>query len=370
MFNISKKDFRKIDKLLMFSMLALITFGLLVLRSAVNATSGSINSQIISTIVGFIVMIVIFFVDLDFIKKIKWFIYAMIVLALAATLVFGYGTDLWGAKSWIKIGPLSMQPSEFVKMGLIIVLASYLDDNKSKIGTWFFCLKYFIVAGIPIFLIMKQPDFGTSMVFIFIILTMFFVAGFPFKKIAILAGVGLTVLLISLPILWSKMDDFQKERILNFLDSGRDVTGTGYQAYQGSIALGSGKLTGRGYMKGPFTQNRYLPEQHTDFIFPVLAEEFGFLGGIIAISLFLLLLSRILKISRKSTSIFDSTMTIGILALLFIHIFENIGMTLGVMPITGIPLPFFSNGGTFQIVNISCIALVLSVNMQRKTLDF
>lgn len=370
MFNISKKEFRRLDKILLFTFAFLIFYGLIVLSSALNSINGSIKSQVFSTVIGLVGMIIIFFIDLDFFKKVKWIIYFIIIGMLLATLIFGFGLDRWGAKSWIKIGPMSLQPSEFVKFGLIIFLSVYLDENKKDINKFSFFIKYMVLSGIPIFLILRQPDFGTSMVFVFIVISMLFVSGFSWKNIIIILTISIITLTITFPILWNRLDNFQKERILNFGNSERDLTGSGYQSQQGVIALGSGQLSGKGYKQGPFSQNKYIPEQHTDFIFPVLVEEFGFIGGATFILMFSLLLTRILKIAFNSTEIYHISMSVGVFSLIFIHIFENVGMTMRIMPITGIPLPFFSNGGTFQIVNIACVALVFSVNVQRKALDF
>lgn len=370
MFNLSKKEFRKIDKVLLFSFISLVVFGLIVLNSAISPSRATIKSQLISTVSGFIMLILILFMDLDFLKKFKWLIYAIIVVSLATTLFFGFGLEDWGGRSWLKFGPINIQPSELVKVALIVFLAIYLDENRNKINTIWFVVKYLFFSGVPIFLIMRQPDFGTSMVFVFIVVTMLFIAGFSWKNIAISIGLATIVLAISVPIIWSRMDEYQKNRILDFGNTERNLSGSGYQTEQGIIALGSGQLRGRGYMQGPFSQNRYIPESHTDFIFPVLVEELGFLGGAVTIVLFLLLLWRILKIASDSTQLFHSTMSVGIFSLIFIHIFENIGMTMRLMPVTGIPLPFFSHGGTFQMVNIICIALIFSINVERKALDF
>lgn len=374
MFNINKKDFRRIDFLLIMSVISLVIIGLVVLKSAILPNGDDIKSQIIATLLGIFSFFVIYFFDLDVFKKLRWILYLLIIVALAATMVLGIGSDQWGANLWIRIGSFSFQPSEFVKVLLILFLAAFIDKNKMEVNTLSFIIKYFILALIPVLLIIKQGDFGTAMVVLFIVSAMFFMSGLKMKKLMTLLAIILVILILVLaigyPFLWNKLDTYQQNRILNFIDPSRDVSDSGLQMERGYVAIGSGQLYGRGYMNGPLAQNRYIPEQHTDYIFPVLIEEFGFLGGIVVIGLYLLMILRMLTVSLKSPDIFSTNIVVGIAAMFFIHIFENIGMTMRIMPVTGIPLPFFSNGGTFQIVNLICIGFIISISAIRKPLDF
>lgn len=374
MFNINKKDFKKIDFLLIISVLSLVVIGLLVLRSAMLANGDNIKSQLLATILGIFSFFLIYFIDLDIFKKIQWLLYLIIIAALGATMVLGVGSDQWGANLWITIGSFSIQPSELVKVILIVFLAAFIDKNKAEVNSLSFIIKYFILALIPVFLIIKQGDFGTAMVVLFIVSAMFFMSGIKFKRlmtmIAIILAVIILVFSLAFPLVWDRLDEYQQNRILNFIDPSRDLSDSGLQMERGYVAIGSGQLSGRGYMKGPMAQNRYIPEQHTDFIFPVLIEEFGFIGGVIVIGLYFLMIIRMLRISMKATDIFSTTIVVGIAAMFFIHIFENIGMTIRLMPVTGIPLPFFSNGGTFQIVNLVAIGLIISISAMRRPLEF
>lgn len=367
MFNIRRKSFKKFDFVLFFSVLISCIFGLIVLRSAtLNSAVGSsiIRSQTIVTILGFIILFIFIIMDYEFLGKLYVPIYIVSVLLLLAVLIFGVGDDQAGvgAKNWLMIGGFVFQPAEPAKIGLIISLAKFIDKNKDTINAPFTLLKVLAFAFFPVLLILKQPDAGTAMVFIFFIAAMFFAAGIKWRYIGYALGVGL----LSLPIIWLNLDVYQKNRVFNFLDPERDTSGTGYQALQGRIAVGSGEIFGRGLYQGTQTQYNFLPAKQTDFIFAVLAEELGFLGGAGLILLYFIMMQRFLLIAKRSEDLFGSLMTIGIFGKFLFHIWENIGMTIGLMPITGIPLPFFSHGGTYQLVNLISIGIVLSVGLRKK----
>ncbi|MBC8589194.1 rod shape-determining protein RodA [Paratissierella segnis] len=368
MFNLKKKSFKKFDFLLLFSVIALCIYGLIMIKSATLSfeSSKQVKTQAISTILGLFVILILILLDYEVLSKLYIPIYVVCNLLLIVVLFKGVGDEQWGARSWLYIGKFGFQPAEFVKVGLIISLAKFIDINKERINEPFTLLKVLAFAFLPVLLILKQPDAGTAIVFVFFIAIMLFAADVKWKYIgmAIIAGVA------SLPILWFKLDEFQRNRIFNFLDPERDMSNTGYQAMQGKIAIGSGKVFGRGLFQGVYTQYNYIPEKQTDFIFAVIGEELGFLGGIVLILLYLIMLQRMIKIAKNSTDTFGSCMCIGIVAMFLFHIWENIGMTIGLMPITGIPLPFLSYGGTFQLVNMICIGIVLSVGLHREGLTF
>lgn len=374
MFNLNKKDYRRIDFILILSVIALLIIGLVVLSSAIRPNGESLKTQLIATILGFLSFFIIFFIDFDLFKKLRWLVYLVIIAGLASTMFIGVGGETWGANLWIRVGSFTFQPSEFAKVLLILFLAAFIDKNKADVNKISFVFKYFLVALIPVALIIKQGDFGTAMVTLFIVAVMFFMSGIKIRNLLTLLIIVLVIaaliLSIAFPILWNKLSGYQKDRILNFIDPSRDLSDSGMQMENGFVAIGSGQLYGRGYAKGPMSQNRYIPELHTDYIFPVLVEEFGFIGGVIVIALYFIMIFRMLVISQKAPDIFSTTVVVGIAALFFIHIFENIGMTMRLMPMTGIPLPFFSNGGTFQIVNLACIGIVISISALRKPLDF
>lgn len=365
MFNLKKKNIKDIDLLLLISTIALSVYGLVVLLSAYGGNISAIKTQLISTIIGFITIGILCTMDLDVIKRSFRVIYGISIVLLILTLLIGRGLDAWGAKSWIYIGSFSIQPSEIVKILLIFSFAAYLDKYKLTINEPKRLILSLIFVGFPVGLILLQPDFGTAMVYLFFIAAMLFVAGISWKWILILLFAGLTVGFI----IFTNLSGYRADRIQNFLNPNRDTSGSNWQQQQGLIAIGSGMLNGRGYMKGTQSQYGYIPEKETDFIFSVLAEEMGFIGAVILIILFAMVILRLVKIAKNSRNTFVSNMVTGIAAMLFIHIFENIAMTIGLMPVTGIPLPFLSSGGTFQLICLAEIGLALSASMQRSIKD-
>lgn len=366
MSNKRKGFLKRFDFILLFTVIILGVLGLVVLSSA-TASQGNISylkTQGIAFILGLVCILVIMLINYETFGKLYMFIYFISNLLLIAVLFLG--TEDKGAQSWIRIGSFGFQPSEFVKIGIIISLAKFIDKNHETINKPFTLIKVLIFAFIPVGLILLQPDFGTAIVFVFFIVVMLFIAGLDWKYIlyATIAGV------ISLPILWFSLQGYQKNRILDFLDPTRDAMGTGYQVLQSKIAIGSGQVFGLGLYNGNQTQFGFLPEKHTDFIFSVIGEELGLIGGLTLIILYLIMMYRLIKIAKTSKDVFGSVMVTGISAMMIFHIFENIGMTMGLMPVTGIPLPFISNGGTFLLSNMICIGLALSVGMKKEGLSF
>lgn len=365
MFNLKKKNIKDLDWILLVTALLLSVFGIVVLYSAYGGNFAAIRTQIGATVLGFLFIGLLCTMDFDVIKKPYWIVYGISLGLLVLTLIFGRGLDEWGAKSWIYIGSFSFQPSEIVKVGMIFAFAAYLDQYKYTINDPLRLIKTLVFIAIPIGLILLQPDFGTAMVYIFFVAAMLFVAGISWKWILIFAVAGITVGFLVL----TNLSGYRADRIENFLNPQRDASGTNWQQQQGLIAIGSGMMSGRGYLQGTQSQYGYIPEKETDFIFSVLAEELGFVGAVIMVILFTILILRLVKISKASNNTFISIMVTGIAAMLFVHIFENVGMTIGLMPVTGIPLPFFSSGGTFQLITLIVVGLALSASMQKSYRD-
>lgn len=363
---------RNFDLTLFITVIFLSLYGILIISSAAKSTGlklGSlsfITTQGVSTILGLAIIALLINMDYKVFGKLYIAIYIASNLLLASVYLFGTGVEDWGARSWIRIGPVGFQPAEVAKITVIICVAKYIDKNKHRINELFTLVKILAFAAIPIILVLTQPDFGTAMVYVFFVVVMIFVAGLDFKYI----WYSLLALALSLPFIWLSLGEYQRERLFNFRDPSRDAMGTGYQALQSQIAIGSGKLFGKGLYKGSQTQFGFLPEKQTDFIFAVVGEELGLLGGVILLILYFIMLYRLIDIARNTHDLFGKLIVIGVFAMMFIHIFENIGMTMGLTPITGIPLPFMSYGGTFQLSNMVAIGLALSVSMKRETLSF
>lgn len=369
MFNRSKKDMSHFDWILFLVTLILCVFGFIVVFSATVSRGGqwhALKSQFAATALGVALIVLLQYIDVDYMKKLAMPIYGIAVLLLIATMLFGVGEDAWGARSWLKLGPVTFQPAEFTKIAVMIAFAMLLERYQYRLNKITTLLILAVAMGIPVVLILRQPDFGTAAVFIFFLALMIFYAGLHWGYIV----AALVLVAVATPIVYQHLSPMQQDRILNFLNPMRDVMKSGYQTYQGLIAIGSGKLFGKGFLHGTQTQYGFIPERDTDYIFAVLAEEFGLVGAGVLIFLYAVMLLRILLISKRAKDMFSRTLCVGVAAMQFIHIFENIGMTIGVMPLTGIPLPFLSNGGTFQLINLLSIGMILCISTQRKPLDF
>lgn len=368
MFNFKMKSIKKFDFILFFTMIVMCIFGLIMIKSTTLSfdTNRFVRSQTIAMVVGLLAIVVLVLLDYEFLGKLYIPIYIVSNALLVATLIWGFGSEKWGSDSWLEIAGVVFQPAEFVKIGLIISLAKFIDNNHETINQPFTLLKILGFAGLPVLLIMMQPDAGTAMVFVFFIALMLFVAGLNWRYI----GYAFGALIVALPIMWFRLVPYQRDRFFNFLEPERDPTNTGYQAIQAKIAIGSGKIFGRGLYKGVQTQYNYIPEKETDFIYASLVEELGFIGGMSVIFLYFIFLNRLIKIAKDSKDLFGSLMVTGIAAMFVFHIWENIGMNIGLMPITGIPLPFYSQGGTFLLISMVSVGISLSVGMKRDALSF
>lgn len=363
---------KKFDLTLFWTTIVLSLYGILIISSATKSSgldSGSlsfIKTQSISTILGIGIMLILININYEVLGSLYIPIYVVCNLLLASVFFFGTGVEDWGARSWIRIGSIGFQPAEVAKVGIIISVAKFIHLNKHKLNNLVTLGKILLFSLFPVIFVLKQPDFGTSMVYVFFVFVMIFVAGIDRKYILYTVGAGIA----SLPLVWLSLGEYQKDRIFNFLNPVRDTMGSGYQALQSQIAVGSGKLFGMGLYKGSQTQFGFLPEKQTDFIFAVVGEELGLIGGIALLSLYFLMLYRLIYIAKNARDTFGKLIVTGVFAMLFIHIFENIGMTMGLTPITGIPLPFMSYGGTFQLTNMVAIGLALSVSKKSASLRF
>lgn len=282
-----------------------------------------------------------------------------ILLLLVVSMIGKVGM---GARRWIAIGPLIIQPSEIAKIALILALSRYISDIQERGG--FSAGRYLNIAaivGLPLFLILRQPDLGTALMLMSIALTLIFVAGVPIRPLLIAFG----LLIGSAPFLWRFLKEYQKQRILVFLRPDMDPSGSGYHIIQSKIAIGSGGLFGKGILQGTQSQLRFLPEQHTDFIFSVIAEEMGFIGALILILLFAYFVFKGIDIALKTEDLFGTLLVTGITSMIAYYVFINIGMTSGIFPVVGVPLPFISYGGSSLITLFIGTGLILNVRMRR-----
>ncbi|HSV30897.1 MAG TPA: rod shape-determining protein RodA [Atribacteraceae bacterium] len=325
------------------------------LREHGFGTASFYGRQIIWAILGWVIFIAIRQIDYHWFLKLHWPLYFFVLLSLIAVLVYGSGSEI-GVRSWLIYR--SVQPSEFAKVGLIIFLASYLYRQSHLIQSWSFYIQLAILSMIPSFLIFIQPDLGTTLILVTLWFCAIVVSGFHWKKIMFsLAFLGSLI-----PILWPFLADYQKNRLLSFIDPHRDPLGSGYNVLQSKIAIGAGGFMGDGLLSGSQSQLRFLPARHTDFIFAAWCEQLGFLGGTLLIFSFMVLVWAIMHIAREAKDIEGKYLTTLIAAMFVFQILVNVGMNIGIMPITGLTLPFISYGGSSLVIKMIALGLVCSVN--------
>lgn len=367
MFN--RRILRKMDFTTLILVTIIVSIGILMIGSATHinmperGTDVFFKKQILLYFAGLIAMCVVIYFDYNVYGQFSHIIYAVNIILLIAVLVSG--RFAMGAQRWIKIGGFGLQPSELAKLAIIITLAKHLS-GKEKLDSLKDLLSIGIHVGIPMLLIMKQPDLGTSLVLVAISFGMMFIAGVSTKLLVGIVSTGV----LSLPVMWNFLKEYQKKRILVFLNPENDPLGAGYHVIQSMIAIGSGRLFGKGLFKGTQNQLNFLPEQHTDFIFSVLGEELGFVGAVILLLLYFILLMRFVHLATQAKDMFGMLIIVGVISMFGFHILVNIGMTVGIMPITGLPLPFMSYGGSSLIANMMAVGLVLNVAMRRHKILF
>lgn len=358
---------RNFDWVLAIATLLLLGFGFAVIYSTTFSITGGSEAfqQMLFAGIGIVGLVLLARMDYRVLKKFSGVLYVMAILLLVATMRFG--TESFGATRWINLGFTSFQPSEVAKIFMVIVMAKFFAENVEQMHRPKVFAMSVVYIGIPTVLVAMQPDLGTALTFVIIWGAMLLVSNIKKRYVAGVAGLAL----ISMPIVYQFfLKDYQKQRILAFLSPASDPTGTGWNVAQAKIAIGSGQLWGRGLGHGPQSQLNFVPFKHTDFIFAALAEEMGFIGAFAVILLFAAILYRTLRIAMLSRDYFGMFIATGIFAVLFFHIFINIGMNLGIMPVTGIPLPLVSSGGTSVIVTLFCIGILESIFIRYKKIDF
>ncbi|NJD39723.1 MAG: rod shape-determining protein RodA [Geobacter sp.] len=317
--------------------------------------------QINWMVFGLLISLVVASLDYHILEDFAYWFYCVLIILLIAVLLIGK-TSL-GATRWLNLGLFTIQPSELVKIGIIITFARFFNNYHTVEGLTVKDMLFPLgILAVPALLIMKQPDLGTAILVVLIALSMAFYVGFRWSTIV-------AFVLVTLPLAWFTwavyMKPYQKSRVLNFLDPDRSRLGSGYHIIQSKIAVGSGGFFGKGYVQGTQSQLRFLPEQHTDFAFSVFAEEWGFAGTLILIILYLCLILWGLNIARRCNDRLGGLLAVGVTAMLFWHTVINIGMVIGLFPVVGVPLPFFSYGGTSMITSMVGVGILQSISMRR-----
>lgn len=358
---------KKIDKPLFCLTIILACLGIIFIYSATKSlgSSSKVIVQTVSMFLGIASMLVVTMFDYEQFKSIIKPVYIFSIAILLLVLIFGVTGD-WGARSWIRIGSIGFQPSELAKICFIITFAYHLDRIGNGINKPAAILGLLIHIGIPIFLILMQPDLGSALVFIFIFICLMFMAKLSYKYIIPIGIAGIA----SLPFIYKYvLSEYQQKRIQVFFNPNLDPLNRGYNVIQSKIAVGSGQLWGKGYLEGTQNQMGFLPTKSTDFIFSVISEEFGFIGSMLVVLLLFALIWRCFTIARRADNAYGRYICIGVGAMFLFHVFENVGMCIGLMPVTGIPLPFMSYGGTSLVTNMIAVGLVLSVAYHNKPMN-
>lgn len=406
-----QRIWRDFDWPLFFAVVVTLAFGLTAIHSATHALSGQADftRQLLNLVPAGILMFTLLLTGYQWLSKSGYFVYAFTLLLLLVVAFAGHSS--LGAQRWINLGFMTIQPSEYAKLGVIIILAKHLSEKNVHSPEGFF--KALAFVGIPALLVFKQPDLGTSLVFGAITLGMLYWAGLPgsaiFKLVSPLVSlllrlacwplwvaymIGFAIYLFvsrrqqqhwSLPVgTWGLnlaaglvapfinhfLKDYQRKRLTIFLNPEADPLGAGYHIIQSKIAIGSGGLFGKGLFHGTQTQLHFIPEQHTDFIFSVIGEELGLIGCIAILAAFLVIILRGIHIAQRASDRFGSLLAIGITTMLLFHLTVNVGMATGIMPVTGIPLPLVSYGGSALMTNLCAIGLLESIAMRRRKLFF
>lgn len=358
----------KSDRILFGTMLALSAFGLLMVYSATLSTGfAGMERQMIFVAAGLTIYAVISNIDYRELKNIIPVVSGVVILGLLAVYLF---EPVNGAQRWIPLGFFALQPAEFAKVAVILLLAAILAPNNrdelvsQRQLSWPTVFRALAIVAIPAALILFEPDLGTTLVFGFILFVMLFVAGATWRQIVALGAAAAAGIVVILQQRW--LEDYQLNRIRVLFEPNIDPQGIGYNIQQSRYAVGSGQLFGRGlFAEGTQTSFEYVPEQETDFIFTAVAEQLGFVGGILVLAAFAVIVWRLLVIAANARDRFGALIAAGLAAMMVFHVFVNVGMTIGIMPVTGIPLPFLSAGGSFYLAMTISLGIANSIWLLR-----
>ncbi len=359
-------NFKYFDIYIATSSSLLLVLGLLMIYSTtLENTVNLLVRQIVFAIGGFVGMFALAFFDYRKLKTTTWLVYLVVVLSLI--LVWFFGSNVRGSTRWIDLGFFRLQPAEFAKLAMVLIMAKFLDQSGEKIKDFRYVLLFALYVAIPAALILIEPDLGSALVIFFTWLCMLMVSKANKKHIAII----LLVLAVGSAFGWFfVLHDYQKERVYTFLDPNKDPQGSGYNVIQSIIAVGSGNITGRGVGRGLQSQLKFLPERQTDFIFASAAEELGLFGSTFVIGMFGVIFYRLIQSIKHARDNFGMYLTLGIFFTLLIQVIINIGMNIGILPVTGIPLPLVSYGGSSLLTTMLALGLVQSIVARQKALRF
>lgn len=376
---IPRRYWRNLDWPLILAVLALTAIGLVVIYSAsysqLIAASLSpwhyVRTQLIAFGMGLIVAIIIILIDYRAWARWSKLIYIATMVLLGGVLILGQ--TIFGSQRWVRLGPLNLQPSELAKIAIVLALAKFFEKEENAQSLQGVA-KAFLLVLLPMALILKQPDLGTAAIFIGLFFTMWYVGNGRTKHIVI-AGLVLilatvVVVVVSLQGWISIIKPYQLTRILVFMDPYSDPSGAGWNIIQSIIAIGSGGFFGKGFLNGTQSSLHFLPANHTDFVFSVIAEEFGFLGSVVVLALFVVVIWRGLRIAAVAKDTYGTLLATGATGIFFFHLIINIGMTLGFMPVTGLPLPFITAGGSIMLTSLIAVAIILNVGLRRSKIMF
>jgi rod shape determining protein RodA len=362
-----RRLFFYVDWLLVGAVLLLTVVGLAMIYSttydAINDRVGpQFYTQLYAVGLGLIALLVCLALDYRRLSEYSLVIFALLAISLAAVLLFGVVRG--GARRWIAMGPVLIQPSEFAKIGLAMVVATFFAENRRGARSWQDLCTGAVFLGVLALLIARQPDLGTAVTLVPIFLGIAFVAGMRVKLLVVLGLIGA----LTAPFAWTfALEDYQKSRIQTFLDPEQDARGAGYQQIQARITSGSGGLTGKGYLQGTQGQYKFLPVAHNDFIYSVLAEELGFIGVVVTLGLYLFVIVRSIDAARLATDRLGAYLVVGLIAGFTFQVIYNITMSAGLAPVKGLTLPLMSYGGSSIIATLASFGFILNVRMRRFT---
>jgi len=362
---ISRQIIYRFDYVTFICVVLLVCIGLVTVyssshRSGLEEVKPYISRQLLWALMGLVVMAVVVLVDYRLMASFSYYFYGLLIVLLIALLIMN--KEVKGAQRWIRLFGFGMQPSEPIKVATLFALARYLDEVKERIQEPRYLLTAIAIAAVPAGLIVLQPDLGTGLVLVALLGVMLFATGARPAHLGALVACGIAMI----PVFWSFLKGYQKARLLSFVNPNLDPLGASYQVIQSKIAIGAGGFAGKGWLGDTQSQLNFLPEQHNDFIFSVFAEQWGFVGSSVLVALYFILLFQAVKIAESSRDFLGSLLAVGVITIISFQVLVNLLMTVGLMPVTGISLPFMSYGGSNLLTMMACAGLLLNIEARSR----